>query len=349
MYELDNIEYFYLLFIPLLMLLWIMLNSFLNKRRLKQFSDDRLLERLSPSRSDFKRKLKNTTLLLAFVFMVIALVNPKVGSKLVTVKRQGVDIVFALDVSKSMLAEDVAPNRLLRAKQIISKVIDNLGGDRIGIIAYAGKSYPLLPITTDYSAAKMMLQNVNTDMIPSQGTAISSAIAMTSQYFDDEDQKNRVLVIISDGEDHGEDAENISREIAQRGVSIYTIGVGSEKGGPIPIKSNGNVIGYKKDSDDNVVVTKLNSKVLQQIASSANGKYLDSQDSKSLTEEFTKILQGMDKKEFESKVFSDYEHQFQWFIGLALLFLILDSLFLERKTKWIQKLNLFNEKNDYDE
>lgn len=321
-----------------------MIIRYWKKKKQKEFASEELLNKLAPNRSSFKQYLKMVMLSMAFLMMIIALVNPKVGSKLKTIKRQGVDIVFALDVSKSMLAEDIAPNRLLKSRQIISKVIDKLGGDRIGIIAYAGKSYPLLPITTDYAAAKMMLQNADTDMIPSQGTAIASAIEMTNQYFDDEDQKNRILVIISDGEDHEADALAAAQAAKGKGIKIYSIGVGTESGGPIPIKTRGQVTGYKKDRKGNVVVTKLDKRVLMEVAQVSGGKYMDSQDTRQIVSEFTKILSGIDKKEFETKVFSDYEDQFQWFLGLAILFLVLDVFFLERKTKWLNKLDLFDEK-----
>ncbi len=343
MYELEEKTYFNYLMIIIVLIAIFMINRFWKRKKQREFASEEMLNRLAPNRSSFKQYLKLIMLSLAFLMMIIALVNPKVGSKLKTVKRQGVDIVFALDVSKSMLAEDIAPNRLLKSRQIISKVIDKLGGDRIGIIAYAGKSYPLLPITTDYAAAKMMLQNADTDMIPSQGTAIASAIEMTNQYFDDEDQKNRILVIISDGEDHEEDALAAAEIAKGKGIKIYSIGVGTEAGGPIPIKSRGQITGYKKDREDNVVVTKLDKRVLIEVAQATGGKYMDSQDTRQIVSEFTKILSGMDKKEFETKVFSDYEDQFQWFIGLAILFLILDVFFLERKTKWLNKLNLFDE------
>jgi len=343
MYELEEKTYFNYLIIILVLIAIFMINRFWKRKKQKEFASEELLNKLAPNRSPFKQYLKLTMLSLAFLMMIIALVNPKVGSKLKTVKRQGVDIVFALDVSKSMLAEDIAPNRLLKSRQIISKVIDKLGGDRIGIIAYAGKSYPLLPITTDYAAAKMMLQNADTDMIPSQGTAIASAIEMTNQYFDDIDQKNRILVIISDGEDHEEEALVAAQKAKTNGIRIYSVGVGTEAGGPIPIKTEEQVTGYKKDREDNVVVTKLDKKVLMEVAQVTGGKYMDSQDTRQIVTEFTKILSGMDKKEFEIKEFSDYEDQFQWFIGFAILFLILDVFFLERKTKWLNKLNLFGE------
>ncbi|MEN8139043.1 MAG: VWA domain-containing protein [Bacteroidota bacterium] len=344
MYELEDKTYFNYMIIIIILIVTFMIIRYWKKKKQKEFASEELLNKLAPNRSSFKQYLKMVMLSMAFLMMIIALVNPKVGSKLKTIKRQGVDIVFALDVSKSMLAEDIAPNRLLKSRQIISKVIDKLGGDRIGIIAYAGKSYPLLPITTDYAAAKMMLQNADTDMIPSQGTAIASAIEMTNQYFDDEDQKNRILVIISDGEDHEADALAAAQAAKGKGIKIYSIGVGTESGGPIPIKTRGQVTGYKKDRKGNVVVTKLDKRVLMEVAQVSGGKYMDSQDTRQIVSEFTKILSGIDKKEFETKVFSDYEDQFQWFLGLAILFLVLDVFFLERKTKWLNKLDLFDEK-----
>ncbi|MCB0374824.1 MAG: VWA domain-containing protein, partial [Sinomicrobium sp.] len=202
MYQLDEKIYFYVLFvIPLLVLLFAGVQLWKRRTR-KKFADSRLLARLSPDRSAAKPVLKLIVCLLAFASLAVALVNPKIGTKLETVKREGVDIVFAVDVSKSMLAEDIAPNRLEKSKRLVSEIINNLTSDRIGIIAYAGQAFPQLPITTDYAAAKMFLQSMTTDMLSSQGTAIDEAIKLATTYYDDEEQTNRVLFIISDGEDH---------------------------------------------------------------------------------------------------------------------------------------------------
>lgn len=282
--------------------------------------------------------------LLGMSFLVLALVNPKMGTQLKTVKRQGVDIVFALDVSKSMLAEDIAPNRLEKSKQIISRIIDKLGSDRVGIIIYAGNAYPLLPITTDHGAAKMFLQNAGPDMVSSQGTAINEALELSKTFFDDDTQTNRFLFIISDGEDHEENSDKIAKEIVDIGIRTFTIGVGSNKGGPIPIKSNGKFVGYKKDNKDEVVITKLNVKTLKDIAESGEGKYIYGNKTSKTIEYVEELLLKADKKEFESKQFSDYKDQFQWFVGLGLLLLVLDIFLLNKKTKWVQKLNLFNER-----
>ena len=343
MFQLEEDIWFWLLFIPFGMLLLFLWTQLWKKRTKRKFSDLRLLKRLSPDQSLFKSVLKFITLSLGFVCLIIALVNPKIGTSLQTVKREGVDIVFAIDVSKSMLAEDIAPSRLEKAKQLTTQIINNLVSDRVGIIAYAAKAVPQLPITTDYSAAKMFLQNMNTDMLSSQGTAIDEAIQLSRSYYNDEEQTNRVLVIISDGEDHNNLSLDVAEAAAKEGIKIFTIGVGTEKGGPIPIKRNGIVMNYKKDQNDATVITKLNKKTLLEIADEANGTYVDGKNTSDVVENIGDILNKMDKKEFEAKEFAEFKDQFQWFLGLGLFFLILDVLFLERKTAWLKRLNLFNE------
>ncbi|MGB0770580.1 MAG: VWA domain-containing protein [Flavobacteriaceae bacterium] len=343
MFQLEEDIWFWLLLIPLGMLLLFLWTQLWKKRTKRKFSDLKLLKRLSPDQSLFKSVLKFITLSLGFICLIIALVNPKIGTSLQTVKREGVDIVFAIDVSKSMLAEDIAPNRLEKAKQLTTQIINNLVSDRVGIIAYAAKAVPQLPITTDYSAAKMFLQNMNTDMLSSQGTAIDEAIQLSRSYYNDEEQTNRVLVIISDGEDHNNLSLDVAEAAAKEGIKIFTIGVGTEKGGPIPIKRNGIVMSYKKDQNDATVITKLNKKTLSEIADEANGTYVDGKNTSDVIETVGEILNKMDKKEFEAKEFAEFKDQFQWFLGLGLFFLILDVLFLERKTAWLKRLNLFNE------
>lgn len=256
MYKLEEPIYFYLLAIIPVMIVVFLLVLWWKKRMQRKFSNPDLLKKLAPNSSTFKSILKLIMLLLGIAFLVISLVNPKMGSKLKTVKREGVDVVFALDVSRSMLAEDIAPTRLEKAKQIIAKIIDKLGSDRVGIIIYAGNSYPLLPITTDHAAANMFLQNANPDMVSSQGTAINEALELAKTYYNNDEQTNRFLVIISDGEDHQEETKQVALNLANDGVKIYTIGVGTEKGGPIPIRLNGAMIGYKKDNKGETVITK---------------------------------------------------------------------------------------------
>ena len=252
-----------------------MVLQFWRRSAQKKFADSALLKRLSPNQSLFKSILKVLVLCGAFACLSLALVNPKIGTKLETVRSQGVDIVFAVDVSKSMLAEDIAPNRLEKSKQLVREIINSLASDRIGIIAYAGKAFPQLPITTDYAAAKMFLRDMNTDMLSSQGTAISEAIQLAKTYYDDEEQTNRVLIIISDGEDHGGEAVDIAEEANDQGIRILTVGVGDTKGGPIPIKRNGVILNYKKDNKGETVITRLDETTLQEIAKETNGIYIN--------------------------------------------------------------------------
>ncbi len=345
MYQLEETSYFYiLLIIPIMIIGFLFLKTW-KKNIQKKYISKNLLQFLSPNISNFKPRIKLLFLILFILFSTIALVNPKIGTELKTVKREGVDIVFALDVSKSMLAEDIAPNRLEKAKRIISEIINTLNNDRVGVIAYAATALPILPITDDYSTAKTFLQSLNTDMLSSQGTAIIQSINLAQKFYDDEDQTNRVLCILSDGEDHEVDRQNLLELAEQSGITIITIGLGSVKGAPIPIKENNIVKSYKKDENGDVVVTKLNAQLLNTIANSSSGIYIEGLNTELVVEKISKRLKEMDKKEFESKQFVAYKDQFQWFISFAILFLSLELLVFEKKTYWVKKLNLFNEKN----
>ena len=344
----EKIYLWLLLLIPVVLLVYLVFRIW-QKRARSKFAKPELLGYLSPNRSSFKPLLKVLLIVFAVAALVVGLVNPKIGSQLETVKREGVDIVFAVDVSKSMEAEDIAPSRLEKSKQLVRQIIGNLGSDRVGIIAYAGSAFPQLPITTDYGSAEMFLESLNTDMISSQGTAIGDAIDLATGFFDDNQQTNRVMFILSDGEDHGGNIEDMARQAAEAGIRIYTIGVGTTKGGPIPIKRNGVIQNYKKDNQGETVITKLDPSTLREIAEEANGEYIDGSVTAEVTEKVQEELLTIEKTEFEAKQFADYKSQFQWFVGLAILLLLLDVFMLERKTGWIRRLNLFNEKRKTEE
>ncbi len=299
--------------------------------------------RLSPNISSFKPYLRIFTIIFCLIFLVLAMINPQMGTKMETFKRFGVDIVFAVDVSRSMLAEDIVPNRLEKSKQLVNQIINTLNGDRIGIVAYAGKAFPQLPITTDYSSGKMFLQSMNTDMISSQGTAIDEAIQLATNYYDDESKIERILIIISDGEDHNDVSVDMAKIASEKGIIIYTIGVGKEKGAPIPIKKNGIIQSYKKDNKGEVVITKLNRQVLVDIANQTGGEFIDGTETKFVVNRIGEILKETEKKEFESKKFSEYKDQFQWFLAIGLLLLFIEIFLFDSKTFWVKKLNLFNE------
>ena len=275
MYQLEETFYFYLLIIiPVLIIGFIFLSRWKNRIQNKYISAD-LLKILSPNISTFKPKIKLLFLIFFVLFATLSLVNPKIGTELKTVKREGVDLVFAVDVSKSMLAEDIAPNRLEKAKRIVSEIINKLNNDRVGVIAYAASALPILPITDDYSTAKTFLQSLTTDMLSSQGTAVLESINLAKDFYDDDNQTNRVLCILSDGEDHEIQNQNITEIAKSSGITIITIGLGSVKGSPIPLKENNIVKSYKKDQNGDVVITKLNIELLKNIANSSNGIYID--------------------------------------------------------------------------
>ncbi|SEP13724.1 Ca-activated chloride channel family protein [Flavobacterium sp. CF108] len=342
--ELDEKKYLYLLLLLPIVVCVFFFNMYWKRKKQREFGDIDMVKKLSPDRSVFKPVLKLSVLLLALVCLIIGLVNPKIGTKMETVKREGIDIVFAVDVSKSMLAEDVAPSRLEKSKQLVSQIINSLGSDRIGIVAYAGSAFPVLPITSDYSVAKMFLQSMNPDMVSSQGTSLDEAIRLSAKYFDEKSKTSKLIILISDGEDHSEGASAAAEEANKLGIKIITIGVGTERGGTIPLRENGIVKSYQKDQNGQTVITKLNQEGLKTIAKATKGGYVYGGNTKEVLEYIKNALNNIQKTEFESTQMADFQSQFQWFIGFGLLLLFVDIFLLERKTNWIKELNLFNEK-----
>ena len=345
MYQLEETTYLYILILLPIILLVFLYNKYWQKITIKKYFDDATFNFLSPELSSTKSYIKTSLTLLIISILVFGLVNPKIGTELKTVKREGVDIVFAIDVSKSMLAEDIAPNRIFKAKRLVSEIFNKLGSDRVGIIAYASTAIPVLPITNDFSSAKMFLESLNTDMLSSQGTSIVEAIELSKGYFDDENQTNRVLCILSDGEDHEYDENQFISTLSDSGIIILSVGLGSTTGAPIPIKENNIVKSYKKDDKGEVVITKLNDELLKKIATQSSGKYIKGDNTNLVVDEIINELKEMDKKEFESKQFVSFKDQFQWFLGAGLLLFLVNSIIFDKKTKWIEKLNLFNENN----
>lgn len=347
MFELDESKYFFLLLLlPILVALFAYV-LFWKYKTQKQFANLELLKLLSTEKSIFKPILKFGIFLFGIFFIIIGLVNPKIGTKAEKVKREGIDIVFAVDVSRSMLAEDIAPNRLEKSKQIVSQIINNLGSDRIGIIAYAGSAFPILPITTDYNVAKMFLQSMNTGMVSSQGSNLDEAITLAGKYFEGSANTSKLLIMISDGEDHSEGAKDAAEEAKKFGMKIITVGIGTTAGGPIPYKKNGVIESYHKDKQTGeVVTTKLRPEALANIAKIAKGGYVLGNNTKEVLEFIRKSLNNIQKTEFEATEIKNFQSQYQWFLAIGFLFLFIDMFLLERKTKWVQNLNLFNEKKN---
>ena len=346
MFHLENKYMLYaFVIIPFLVLgYWYIVRK--RKKALAAFGEQRIIDILLPDVSETKRAFKGIIYVVAFSFLIYGMANPQVGTKLEEVKRKGADLMICLDVSNSMKAEDLQPNRLERAKQSLSKLIDGLEGDRIGIIVFGGQAYVQLPITTDYAAAKLFLESINTDMVPTQGTAIGKAIDLALESFGKDEGKNKAIVIITDGENHEDDAIRAAEAAAEKGISIHSIGMGSENGAPIPIYKNGIQDGFRKDKEGNTVVTKLNEPMLQQLAAAGSGVYVRATNSDAGLKNVLDAIDKLEKKQFESKMYSDYEDRFQWFIAIAFVLLLIETLLTERKSKLYQRLNLFGDKDD---
>jgi len=345
-FQFENKYYFYAFaLIPVFIIIYWLVSRW-RKKSIKRLGDVVVVERLFPDVSPTKRVWKFVLYNIAFSLLIIGIVNPQVGTKLEEVKRKGADLMICLDVSNSMNAEDIIPNRLEKSKQALSKLIDKLDGDRIGLIVFGGQAYVQLPITTDYAAAKLFLNSINTGMVPTQGTAVGSAISLAIESFGKDEGKNKAIVVITDGENHEDDAIEATKIAVEKGIQVHTIGMGSENGAPIPVYKKGVQEGYRKDKEGNTVITKLNESMLQQIASEGGGVYIRATSSDVGLKNILNAIADLEKKEFESKMFSDYEDRFQWFIAFAFIVLVIETLLTERKSKIYQRLNLFGDKNE---
>lgn len=343
----ENSYYLFGLTILIVFVLFYMLQRIWKKKAYKKYGEYAVISRLMPDVSNARPLGKFILLMLGLAFIIIAIARPQTGSKMEKTKRKGVELMILLDVSNSMLAQDIKPNRLERAKQAIGKLIEKLENDRIGIVVFAGKPYTQLPITSDFVAAKMFTSTITTDMIPTQGTAIGSAIETALNSFSINDKtRNKAIVIISDGENHEDDAVESAKEASERGIYIHTIGMGLPTGTPIPIFKNGIAAGFKLDADGNTVVTKLNETMLQEIAVAGKGMYVRANNTEIGLNKILEEIDKMEKKEFDAKIYSDYEDHFHYFIAFALILLISEIFIFERRGKWFRKLDLFKENSN---
>jgi Ca-activated chloride channel family protein len=332
MFEFENPYYFILLLlIPIGLVAQIKYVKWQTEKQ-AEFGIEKAVQKLIVNVSNNKQRLKFTLQLMAVFFIVLALVNPKLGSKVETVNAKGVEIVFAIDVSKSMLCKDVAPNRLEKTKQIITQIINSIGSDRIGIVAYAGSAYPVLPMTTDYELAKMFTQSVNTDLISSQGTAIESAVQTSVDFFDNP-TSGKAIILFSDGEDHESPNFDVSKLTKVKNVKIITVGIGTKNGGNIEYVDEFGFQQVKKDQNGQVVITKLNDQVLQKIASESKGTYVyENQISKAVSN-IKNALSNVEQQEFKAQQLAQKQSQFQWFLGIAFLLLLLDFFMVNQDFK----------------
>ena len=337
----ENQEALYFLFLLIPVLGMFVLFMWGRRKALKRLGEKSLWETIMPYRPKTKHQIKFIIWALAFAFLVVALANPQRGLKAEKVKREGVDLMIALDISRSMLAEDDKPNRLERAKQYISRLIDKLDGDRIGLIIFAGNAYLQVPLTSDYTATKTFLKTINTELAPTQGTAIGEAIRLSMNAFENGDPKFKTILIISDGENHEGDALEASKEAAEQGIVLHTMGVGTAEGAPIPVYVNNRQSDYKRDKGGSIVFSKLNESMLQKVALEGNGRYFRLNQGNSEVMAIMGELSGMEQKEFEEQVFTDYEDQFQGFLLIAILLLIMELFITEKRNRIFSDWTLF--------
>lgn len=298
------------------------------RRRLRRFGDEALVNELMPSWSRGKLWVRTVLLSLAFFFFVIGLSRPQIGAKLKDHKIKGAEIMIVLDVSNSMLAQDYSPDRLERAKLAISRITDKLKDDRIGLIVFAGTSFVQLPITSDYVSAKMFLNSISTESIPIQGTAIGDAISTAVRGFSAQSEHSRAIIVITDGENHEDDAVAAAKQAAEAGIKVYTIGVGSADGQPIPM--NGELL---KDKDGNIVVTRLDKETLRKVASAGGGAYVHAGNDEFGLTPIISDIRKMEDEEYNSVVFEEYNEQFMYFLGIALVFFVLEMLVGDRRAR----------------
>ena len=341
MFKFAHTYYFYLfLLVPALtaVFIWYLL---WRRNALSRFGEWAIVRQLLPEASVPKLVLKFALAMLAAAFLVLTLAGPQTGSRIEKAHRKGIDLMIALDVSNSMLAEDIKPNRLERSKQSILRLIDQLDGDRIGIIVFAGKAYTQLPITTDYAAAKLFVSAISTDIIPTQGTAIGDAITRAIASYGDT-KNNKAIIIITDGEDHQGDVLEQAETAAKAGILIYTIGMGLPDGAPIPVYNGKVMTGYKKDGSGNIIVSRLDEALLQQIATAGKGIYVRASNSEAGLRPIMEEIGKIQETEIESRQFTDYESRFQYFLAFAILLLVLDLFIFEKKTKWLKNFRPFS-------
>ncbi len=340
MFRFAHPEYLWaLVMVPVMTALFI-LSRIQRKHALKKFGDPGLLKYLMPSASGSRPVIKFTLLMLALALFIAGLARPQFGSKLKKVKRQGVEVVIALDVSNSMMAEDIKPNRLERAKRAIDRLISKLKDDKIGLIVFAGDAYMQLPITSDYNSAQLFLSAVNTEMIPKQGTAIGAAIGMAMRSFTPNPSSSKAIIVITDGENHEDDAVSAAEEAHKNGIVVHTIGMGLPQGSPIPLTGGGQGE-YRRDREGNVVITRLDEVTLQKISAAGGGIYLRANTAQVGLDDLFDEINKMQKSEMEARTFSEYEEQFQYFFAAALILLLLEFMILERKNKYLKNIKLF--------
>ncbi len=338
MFRFAHPDFLYLLFLLPIFVIFFVYTMIMKKKAIKRYGNPTLLVELMPEVSLKRQHLKFWLSLGAITMVIFIMAEPQFGTKLETVKRQGVEIMVCLDVSNSMLAEDMSPNRLDKAKRMLSQLTDGFTNDKMGLIVFAGDAFTQLPITSDYISAKMFLSSINPSMVSTQGTAIGAAINLASRSFTLDEKTEKAIILITDGENHEDDAIGAAKAATEKGIHVNVVGMGDAKGAPIPVDGNN----YLKDKEGNVVITKLNEQMAQEIAAAGNGIYIRADNTNSAQKALQAEIKKMNKAELDSKVYSEYNEQFQIFAWIALILLIIDFMTLDRKNRIFRKVKLFS-------
>jgi Ca-activated chloride channel family protein len=338
MFRFEHPEYLYLLLIIPFLAAFYIYSMKSKKKAIKKFGNMNIIRQLMPDVSLKKQYLKYWLVSIGIVLFIFLIAGPQFGSKLETIKRKGIEVMVCLDVSKSMLCTDISPNRLEKSKQILSKLVDNLKNDKIGLIIFAGDAYVQLPITSDYVSAKMFLSSINPSMIPVQGTAIGSAVGLATRSFSPNEASDKTIILITDGENHEDDALETVKAAAEKGIITNVLGVGLPQGAPIPVGGNNN---FLKDKDGNVVITKLNEEMCKDIAAAGSGIYARTDNTNASLKALQQEIDKMNKSEIESKVYAAYDEKYQILAWSILFILILEFFILDRKNRVFKKISLF--------
>ena len=339
MFRFEHPEYLYLLLILPALLALFLYFMHRKKKALKSFGNMKVIKKLMPDVSLKKQYFKFWLLFTCVGLFTVIIAGPQFGSKLETVKREGIEVIVCLDVSNSMLSTDIKPTRLDKSKQILSKLVDNLHNDKIGLIVFAGDAYIQLPITSDYVSAKMFLASINPSMVPTQGTAIGAAINLAVRSFSPSETTEKTIILITDGEDHEDNALGAAEEAVKKGITVNVLGVGSTVGAPIPMSGTND---YFKDKEGNMVITRLNEQMCKDIAAAGNGLYAQTDNTNSALKELQKELDKKTKSEVESRVYSSYDEKYQILAWILLIILVLEFFIYDRKNRILSKIKLFN-------
>ncbi len=343
MFRFQEPNYLYLLILIPLLVVFYLYSNYRRRRAIRAFGDEDLMHQLMPDVSKHRPDVKFSIVLVAIALFSILLARPQFGSKLETVTRSGVEVIIALDISNSMLAEDVRPSRLEKAKHLIGRLVDQLKDDKVGLIVFAGDAFTQIPITNDYISAKMFLQSIDPTLLSKQGTAIGSAIELATRSFTSKEEVGRAIILITDGENHEGGVDQAIKKAREKGIQIHALGVGSPEGAPIPIRGSND---YMKDREGNVVVTRMNEEMCQQVAQQGNGIYVRVDNTNTAQRAISKEIDKMAKADIETEVFTEYNEQFQVIAWIIFIFLLIELLILERKNPLLKNIRLFTPKNE---